>query len=312
MKKFEELYNEISENEELNTAWKGAREKQKRDTKIQTVIFLVSVLLCVGIIYKSKYYFIIPFLIMTILFLNIFTSIIMNFLNKDNKKYKELFKTSIIQELIGNFYTNLEYFPLKKMPERIYGEAKYKEYYNIYISDDYIEAKINNKYDIEMGEVLTQEEHTSTDSDGNTTTTTTTIFHGLFSKITIDKTINGELKITNNRSWENKKNKLEMDSSEFEKIFDVYSTNKIIGMQLLTADVMEELIEFRNKTGMYYDITIINNNIYLRFHCGSVFEPSALKKGTLDKGSIERYFYILNFTYNISNKIIKLINETEI
>lgn len=99
---------------------------------------------------------------------------------------------------------------------------------------------------------------------------------------------------------------------EFEKYFDVSATNKIIGMQLLTADVMEELIDFENKTNMKYDIIINNNNIYLRFHCGTMFEPANLKKGVLDEKILEKYFYMLNFTYNLSDKIIKLINETEI
>ena len=83
-------------------------------------------------------------------------------------------------------------------------------------------------------------------------------------------------------------------------------------MQLLTADVMEEMIEFENKTNIKYDIVIKEDEIYLRFHCGSMFEPQALKKGIINKEQLERYFYMLNFTYNLSNRLIELINETEI
>lgn len=99
---------------------------------------------------------------------------------------------------------------------------------------------------------------------------------------------------------------------EFEKYFDVSASNKIIGMQLLTSDIMEDLLEFKNKTNMQYDISIINSNIYLRFYCGEMFEPTSLKKGILDKETIEKYFYMINFTYNLSKKLIELINETEI
>ena len=98
-----------------------------------------------------------------------------------------------------------------------------------------------------------------------------------------------------------------MDSSEFEKYFDVSATNKIIGMQLLTADIMEELIDFVNKTNMKYDIVINNNNIYLRFHSGTMFETGSLKKGAIDKDMIQKYFYMLNFTYNLSDKIINVV-----
>ena len=61
-----------------------------------------------------------------------------------------------------------------------------------------------------------------------------------------------------------------------------------------------------------YDIVIKEDEIYLRFHCGSMFEPQALKKGIINKEQLERYFYMLNFTYNLSNRLIELINETEI
>ena len=105
------------------------------------------------------------------------------------------------------------------------------------------------------------------------------------------------------------KNKLNMDSSEFEKYFDVKTTNKIIAMQLLTSDVMEELIKFEDKTKMKYDIYIKNDELYLRFHSGAMFEIENLKKEILDKELIEKYFYMLNFTYNLSNKLINIIHK---
>ena len=71
--------------------------------------------------------------------------------------------------------------------------------------------------------------------------------------------------------------RLEMDSSEFEKYFDVKASDKILGMQLLTSDVMEELIEFQNKTKMKYDVYIKDNELYLRFHSGKMFEIGKLK-----------------------------------
>lgn len=83
-------------------------------------------------------------------------------------------------------------------------------------------------------------------------------------------------------------------------------------MQLLTSDIMQELVDFRKKTNLNYDIVIKNNVIYLRFHCGYIFEPQAIRKGIADKKSIERYFNILNFIYELSKKLIKTIDETEI
>ena len=75
---------------------------------------------------------------------------------------------------------------------------------------------------------------------------------------------------------------------------------------------MEELIEFENKTNMKFDIFIKDNELYLRFHSGEMFEAGNLKNGALDKETIQKYFYMLNFTYNLSKRLINLVDETQI
>jgi len=318
MKQFEDLYTTIQENDEIKSAWAEARAEQKKVNKISitisivtTTVLLILMIIVLNTTREFERMMFVPPLIFGIFFINMIIFIISLFFRKKQRKYNTIFKETIIKKLIENFYNNVEYFPNKQMLRRIYDEEKY-EFYNRYYSDDYIEAKINNKYDIGMAEVRTVHETTRRDSDGRTHTTRTTMFHGIFAKIVIDKSIKSELKIKRNGNLAFSNNRLEMDSSEFEKYFDVSATNKIIGMQLLTADVMEELINFENKTNIKYDIVIKNNNIYLRFHCGTMFEPQALKKGIIDKECLQKYFYMLNFTYNLSDKIIKLIHETEI
>jgi hypothetical protein len=135
---------------------------------------------------------------------------------------------------------------------------------------------------------------------------------GLFAKIEIDKSINNRLEIRQNAPFGFKKDKLEMDDQNFEKYFDVTSKNKIIGMQILTADVMEELVDFEKNSNMRYDIYIDNNIIYLRFNCGNVFETPKLKKGPLNREYLQIQYNLINFTYILSRELIKVIHETEI
>lgn len=92
----------------------------------------------------------------------------------------------------------------------------------------------------------------------------------------------------------------------------MYSTNNIVAMQILTSDVMQELIEFKQNNNMEFDVAIRNNNLYLRFSCGEVFEPAALRKGPIEEKSFSEYFEITKFTYELSNKIINVINDVEI
>ncbi len=319
MKTFDEIYEEIQsgDNKELQMAWEIAKKKNEKANEIALItcliidIFAIIIFLSKGI--SSQYIFLILPSIIFLLVINLFVVVIINilFTGKEKNIYNEKYKKVVINKLMNNFYENLEYFPQKSIPEHIYKEAKYDEFYDNYESEDYFEAQINNEYSIQMAEVHIQEEQEYEDSNGETQTREITKFHGLFAKIVMDKSINSELRIMQNGEILSK-NRLKMDSSEFEKYFDVKASDKIIGMQLLTADVMEELIAFIEKTNMKYDICLKNNELYIRFHCGAMFEPGNIKKGMIDKTSLQKYFYMLNFTYNLTNKLIKLVNDTHI
>lgn len=318
MKTFDEIYKELQNenNNELNNAWKEAKKEREKVKKITGIICLVIDIL-VGIIFFeniikfSSLFSILPIIIFAIN-MNIIVFILTNRLFCKNKsQYNLKYKKIVINKIINNFYDSLEYFPQKPMPEYIYEQLEY-EYYNQYQSDDYFKAKIDNKYSMQMAEILAEERKTYTDSNGDTKTKTITKFHGLFAKIVMDKSIHSELRIMQNGAMMLRKDRLKMDSSEFEKYFDVKASDPIVGMQLLTADVMEELIEFENKTNMKYDIYIKDNELYLRFHSGPMFEVGKLKNGALDKETVQKYFYMLNFTYNLSDRLISIVNDTQI
>lgn len=317
MKTFDEIYEELqnADNDELKNAWKEAKKESEKTRNISLTICLIIDIIAIMIFSGNKITSVLPFaivpMIMMVFIIDMFVVVIVNLLFSKNKnKYNLKYKEIVINKIMNNFYDNLEYFPQKPMPEYIYKKCNY-EYYDNYTSEDYFEAQIDNKYSIQMAEILTQEEETYKDSDGDTKTRMITKFCGLFGKIEMDKSINGELKIMQNGQIINK-NRLNMDSSEFEKYFDVQASNKIVGMQLLTSDVMEELMEFQNKTNMRYDIFINNNELYLRFHSGEMFEAGNLKNGVLDKEILKKYFYMLNFTYNLSKRVINIIAETQI
>lgn len=318
MKTFEEIFNELQNNNtEIDDIFKKLQTKKYKAKKISLTICLILdillTILFILIINNLSIFYIIPVITFTIILNLLIFGIVNTFVGTNNVQleFDNKYKDIVIKRLINNFYDNIEYFPNKEMPEYIYDKPNY-EYYDIYNSNDYFEGLINNKYSIQMADILTEEEETYKDSKGNTHTRTITKFHGLFAKIVIDKSINSYLEIMLNGNIPFGKDKLNMDSSEFEKYFDVKTSNKIIGMQLLTADIMESLINFKNNTNMNYDIHINNNEIYLRFHSGEMFEADNFKKSALDKDTIYQYFYMLNFTYNLSTKLINIINETQL
>lgn len=309
-KNFEELYNSFmnDNNDELIEAMNQVKEdKRKRTLFIIIACAIVDILMILPILGGVNS--INLFQIITIDIVIITIGFVL--FNKGTRKIRAIFKEKVIGRLLQNFYDDVVYTPNKGVESSLYDSGRYKESYNKYHSDDLMEAKVNGKYPIKMAEVETEKEETTKDSEGKETTTTYTIFHGLFGVIDMDKSINNDMYIFQGKTFFNKK-RLEMDSEDFEKIFDVTSKNDIITTQLLTHDVMATLVDFYNKTKMNFDIGIYNNKIFFRFETGNVFEMRSIKKGIYDKKPIERYFNILKFIDEVTNLVIKTIEETEV
>lgn len=217
-KSFEEISREFQSDDSqgFKKLYEEARDEKRKLNKIQLIICLIVDIIMIYIItggFKTIDSIIIV-LVPIIIIDSVICLLTYSLFGKKQREYRKEFKKIIIKRLMGNFYDDLEYFPNKGMPERIYKEARFKEYYNRYYSDDYLEAKIDNQYDIDMAEIETQEVTTEKDSDGNTHTETETIFHGLFAKIIIDKSILSELRIKPDSRFNigKGKDKLEMDS----------------------------------------------------------------------------------------------------
>lgn len=320
MENFEKIYNKLTSNEdsELHIAWEDASRERKKIKKIISFIFILAdscfLVMFIKILKESETKIVPINILIFAVAINIiafvtYTAIINS--TKKQKRLRNLYKSTVIKSIINNFYDNVEYLPNQCMPENIYKQVNY-EYYNKYKSDDYIKAKINQKYNLEMAEILTTEEEIYTNSKGERKKRIIKKFHGLFSKLEIDKSINSELKIVENGKIFFNENRLQLDSSEFEKYFDVQSTNSIIGMQILTADIMEELVDFERKTKIKYDIYIKNNEIYLRFHTGPMFEMINRKNEIINREVTNKYFNILKLTYSLTKKIIDVIENVQI
>ena len=152
---------------------------------------------------------------------------------------------------------------------------------------------------------------TEEDKNGDTHTETTTIFNGLFGKIFVDKSIDADISIIRGKKYSfGKMQKVEMDFRGFEELFTVLSDNNMIAMQLLTIDLQEDILELYNNAKLDFDIVIKNNNMYVFFETGDMFEVYSTRYSP--KEVLEKYFEIMKFITKIVEKISKAIGETQI
>ena len=311
MKSFYEVYEQIEDE---------SYEKLEKSRKKSQVILLISIIVCVAMV------ILIPFsllktreaytansvqmviIIYVVSILLVLLPFIIKILSKS--KYTPEFKEKVIGKFINNIDEKLKYLPEQGISSYTYSLAEFEKF-DRFESEDLITGILDGKYMFQMSEVKTKWE--SKDEKGRKTSFP--IFHGLFGNIQCPKSIKTTLKIRPDK-WVfgkifKRKTKVTMDSQEFEKYFDVYGDNKIIVMQILTAEVMAAMIDFRKQSKIKYELTIKDSNIFIRFHTGGVFEPG-LFKNSLDYNMLKRYYDIIDFVFKVTREINSVVEKTDI
>ena len=145
------------------------------------------------------------------------------------------------------------------------------------------------------------------------------IFKGLYCKYEMSKNIEGTLKVLSDKkendeimkiySKEDKANIVHMDSSEFENRFDVISNNGVIAMKILTADVMQELIDLSEI--FKFEMVFKDNYMYVRIKEDKLFELYKEKKIGIEKYDEEEVKAAVKKTYMVFAKLLYLIDLIE-
>lgn len=211
-------------------------------------------------------------------------------------KYKEKIIKPIVESYNNEFSYNLD----NQITEEEYSQTGYSTGDEFYHSN-YFET-IDGKMKASEISILNKSE----DKDGNTNYKT--LFDGVFFIITLNNfskeviTAKTDSKI---RNFLNIDNKVEVDSSEFEKNFDLYCKNRIYAMELFTSDFLVLLAELSEKDDTKYDFVIKENKLYVRYHKGTIFNinvKKALQEESI-KNIYENFYKMMNLLTNLQKHI---------
>lgn len=236
--------------------------------------------------------------------------------NKKEENYISTYKNDIVNKFIKLIDNKLEYktenidvLAIRKD----YRDANFSsELFDIFKADDYISGLLNNEVYTEMSDLHIRRKEEFYDDDGRRKEIFVDVFQGIYTKTECNKDIGTYIKIFKNQfKIFGKKDRVEMDSQEFEKYFDIYSENKILTMRILTSDIMATLVDFYNKYKIDYEIVIKNNKIHMRFFTGAMFEPKILGN-SMDKDLLLKYYCILKFIVDVTKEVNKVLQEIEI
>lgn len=305
---FDNIYNEIFSqcSEECENHRNKIFENRKeifwiRLALIGIGVILILIMLFLGLLDGRESIFSILFFIDIVAYI-IFEFIYVNCSRADTiENYLAYYKNNVISKLVKLINRNLVYeenvdSQIIELYEKVFGNTNCQWY------DDYIHGTIcGNKY-IEMINFLNSK---SDDFDQDDI-----LFGGIFVTVNLGKNINTSIKILPDKAIMSTKRKLNLDSSKFEEYFDVHTDDKILATRILTADVMEKLVNIYKKYNIGFDISLINNKLYLRLFSEETFEPTLYNK--YEKDRLYYDYNCINIILELSKLITEVIDNMEI
>ena len=216
---------------------------------------------------------------------------------KYNSKYQKEFKEKVVKNFIEIMpyqlsYSNVENNTLQKY----YDDANFSNVkYDKFISNDYLEGMVDN-INIQISDIVLEEN----------------VYKGIFSVSMINQILPQEVRIKTKKPINKYENdKVEVDDIRFEKYFDVFSKSKILALEILTHDVMEEMVQYFETNKGDFEIVMKENRIYIRYNIGDIFEGEVLRKSTNIK-SLWIFYNMVRFTIELAIKINKILEKNEV
>lgn len=297
MRNFDEVYRKIEESY-------GAKFEKTR--KFNIIFFTIGfIILISSVIYVVKNLTTIDSRLITVIF--IFICIILVAMIRINKKSKRDFKYNIINKLVKEYDNGLRYNIKGGIYKNTFDNSGFEiKYTNIY-SEDVIKGTLKENIDIQLGEIklISRKKY----EDG--TSESITMFNGMFAEILLPNQVNIP-KITIRRkvptSYETKTfKKVELESTQFCEMYDFYTENPIEALQIFTIDVIEHILEIKEKYKKNVELILKGNKICMIFDSYKPFEIRLTKK-ELDYNLLKEYYEIIEMVGNIGIYFKNIIN----
>ena len=299
----EELFEEIYEN-----VCNGCIERLE-DVKRKNKLFIFTAFIVLTIINILLYIFIdfkpevtiaitISIVVLMILFIN------------GQKNYNNIYKQTVVENLVKKYNEKL-YYSTDGITRMDYKISNYEGKFDILESEDRIYGKLKTGDNVQIASVRTYNIN-KYKLDGVNKEERVKSFDGMYGIVRLEKNLLSNINVQIDSITEhNNKDRIEMDSSEFEKYYDIITKDKIMAMRIFTADLIEEIVNIKKKTKIPVEIKIDENMIYFRYKCGPMFEPPFLLRNGLDKNLLKEYFKLIYYPIELLEKLCDNINNID-
>lgn len=207
--------------------------------------------------------------------------------HKQKREFILEYKKIFVLKSLESIFTNLLYLPEAELDEGIIRETGMMHMGDRYSSNDYIKGKYKN-IDVEQADVHIEEEHVTTDSDGNTHRTWVTIFKGRWMIFDFNKTFKANLQVCQKgfgnakiSNWGNdlKYKRVKMEDEIFNKSFRIYAQSEHEDFYILTPHLMEKIKNLTNTVHGKILLCFVDNKLHVGIQNNKdSFEPSIYTK----------------------------------
>lgn len=231
--------------------------------------------------------------------------------------YRFAYKSKVIKKIFSLILPEASYQPDSYITSNLFTDSKLFSNFDRYSGDDLAIATIG-KTKVHVSEVHSEIRSTTTDSKGRTRTSWKTQFKGFFIIADFHKHFNGctlvrpdsfgGIDILNSLSnligdvFESEMQNVELESVDFEKEFKVTSTDQVTARYILTPQMMEGILKFKE--------TFYGSNMYMSFIDGKVNIAVSQNKNNFEpriyKPAID--FPIVHDTYKLFENIFSIID----
>lgn len=232
--------------------------------------------------------------------------------SKGGANFNDKYISTVIVDLLSHFYSDVNYdgnirdLQFRKDVRDEYNESGFDKSYDIFHCYSKLTMKYNER-NLAIYDIHTLEE--STDSDGNTTTTTT--FKGLYGVMNLKHNFNAEIQINKRGFNYNRIDKVNIDSVNFSKEFKVLSSDKVLAMQILTHDVMDEILDLVNRCGkIKFEFRIVNDKMYFRIFNVNTFAHEG--KELMDRNELNNDYINVKLFKDITDIVEKSVTDNNI
>ncbi|HAN09987.1 MAG TPA: hypothetical protein DCP90_05155 [Clostridiales bacterium] len=229
------------------------------------------------------------------------------------KSYVSEFKDKIIERIVTFFDSNFKYEKACCIRQSIFEDCKiFNTIPNRYSGDDYVRGFIVDEECLEKTQERkgTNIEFSEIDAERETGSGKNRhvekIFKGLFFIADYNKNFTGFTKVIPDyrKNWLfGSKDRVALEDPEFEKLFEVYSTDQIEARYILTPSLMDRLKKFKQKTGRPVYASFKGDKIHIAIQYNrNLFEPDVFKT-LYDFAPMQQYFEDLQFAISIVEEL---------